>query len=190
MYSEISLRNFKPWSGAVDTFNALTFEDLDRFEETLNELYPDGMEEGQINDIFWHDGDWVAETLGYRNEEAMLNSDKESYEEHCRTVIDNNFPDVEEDVVDEYVFSEWSDNCDNDHTIIEEFGNFLKQKKHDEAEEHCREILEQEFPVSQEAIDEFIEDEWYDEMTDDQIIDAFSEFYKEWAENNELDEED
>lgn len=190
VFSEISLRNFKPWSGAVDTFNALSYEDLDRLEDVLNEMYPDGVEETTINDLLWFDGAWVAETLGYRNEEAMLNSDKDTYEEHCREVIEKNFPYAEEDDIDNYIFTDWDDKCDDDNTIIEEFGKFLKQCKHDEAEEHCREILEQEFPVSQEAIDEFIESEWYDEMTDDQAKDAFSGFYQEWVENNELDEED
>lgn len=135
VFSEISLRNFKPWSGAVDTFNALSYEDLDRLEDVLNELYPDGVEETTINDLLWFDGAWVAETLGYRNEEAMLNSDKDSYEEHCREVIEKNFPYAHDGAVEDYITYEWDDECDDDKTIIEEFGKYEKQWVEDNEED-------------------------------------------------------
>ena len=63
--SEISLKNFKAWSGAKDTLNKLI--ELDKCEELefiLDDLYPNGMTETQLNDILWFDDEWIYETLG------------------------------------------------------------------------------------------------------------------------------
>lgn len=57
--SEKELRDFEPWCGAVDTFNSLSLEQLDELEAVLEELNPDGIDEGELNDIFWFDADFV-----------------------------------------------------------------------------------------------------------------------------------
>ena len=62
---EDSLRNFDFWSGARDRVKYLSDEDFDQIEETLEEIYPDGMTETEINDLFWFDEDTIAEWLGY-----------------------------------------------------------------------------------------------------------------------------
>ena len=65
IYKEESLSSFEFWSGARDTANELTGNELDRIEAELESIYPDGMDETQINDIFWFEQDWIAEMLGY-----------------------------------------------------------------------------------------------------------------------------
>ena len=63
--SEMSLKNFKAWSGAKDTLNKLI--ELDKCEELefiLDDLYPDGLTETQLNDILWFEDEWIYETLG------------------------------------------------------------------------------------------------------------------------------
>ena len=63
--SEMSLKNFKAWSGAKDTLNKLI--ELDKCEELefiLEDLYPDGLTETELNDILWFDDEWIYETLG------------------------------------------------------------------------------------------------------------------------------
>lgn len=65
IYSEKSLQNFEFWSGARDTAYELTGQELDSIEETLESIYPDGMDETDINDIFWFEEDWIAKMLGY-----------------------------------------------------------------------------------------------------------------------------
>lgn len=77
IYSEINLRDFEFWSGAVDTVKYLTEEELDTIEAILEEMYPDGVGETQINDIFWFEDDWIAEMLGYDNFEAIMYRDEE-----------------------------------------------------------------------------------------------------------------
>ena len=63
--SEISLKNFKAWSGAKDTLNKLI--ELDKCEDLefiLDDLYPDGITNTQLNDILWFEDEWIYETLG------------------------------------------------------------------------------------------------------------------------------
>jgi len=69
IYSEKSLRNFEFWSGAKENANELTSAQLDEVETILEDLYPEGMDETQINDLFWFDFDTVKEWLGITDED-------------------------------------------------------------------------------------------------------------------------
>ena len=63
--SEMSLKNFKAWSGAKDTLNKLIeLDKCDELEFILDDLYPDGLTDTQLNDILWFDDEWIYETLG------------------------------------------------------------------------------------------------------------------------------
>lgn len=62
--SEMSLKDFQFWSGAKDTAAELTVEQLDQVETILEDLYPDGMTDTQINDIFWFERQTIHEWLG------------------------------------------------------------------------------------------------------------------------------
>ena len=63
--SEMSLKNFKAWSGAVDTLNKLIeLDKCDDLEFILDDLYPEGLTDTQLNDILWFDDEWIYETLG------------------------------------------------------------------------------------------------------------------------------
>ena len=69
IYSEKSLRNFEFWSGAKENANELTSAQLDEVETILEDLYPEGMEETQINDLFRFDFDTIKEWLSITDEE-------------------------------------------------------------------------------------------------------------------------
>ena len=69
VYSEKSLRNFEFWSGAKSNAEELTLEQIDMVESILEDAYPDGMEDTQINDFFWFDFDTIREWLGIKDEE-------------------------------------------------------------------------------------------------------------------------
>ena len=63
--SEMSLKNFKAWSGAKDTLNKLIeLDKCDDLEFILDDLYPDGLTDTQLNDILWFEDKWIYETLG------------------------------------------------------------------------------------------------------------------------------
>ena len=67
--SEMSLKNFKAWSGAKDTLNKLIeLNKCDELEFILNDLYPNGLTETELNDILWFDDEWIYEALGIEEE--------------------------------------------------------------------------------------------------------------------------
>lgn len=59
------------WSGAADRVADLSDEQIESILNILEDSYPDGMSETELNDFFWFDGDTYAEWLGYRDEEQM-----------------------------------------------------------------------------------------------------------------------
>ena len=67
--SETSLADFKFWSGAKSNAETLTNEQLDMVESILEDAYPDGMDETQINDFFWFDFDTIREWLGIKEDD-------------------------------------------------------------------------------------------------------------------------
>lgn len=64
IYSEESLSNFRFWSGAVSRAEQLTDEQFDAIERELEMLYPDGMSDTELNDLFWFDFEWVVGLIG------------------------------------------------------------------------------------------------------------------------------
>ena len=81
IYTENSLRNFEFWSGAKNTVEYLTLEELDTIESILEDCYPDGMDETDINDLFWFEEDTIAEWLGYNDFEELMHRDEEEDED-------------------------------------------------------------------------------------------------------------
>lgn len=71
LYRELDLTRFEPWSGAVDTYNTIyNANKLNDLECLLDELYPNGIEETQLNDLLWFESDWLFECLGISEEES------------------------------------------------------------------------------------------------------------------------
>ena len=67
---EMNLRNFEAWSGAKDTLNKLIeLGKCEELEGILEDIYPEGMTETQLNDILWFDDEWIFETLGIEEDE-------------------------------------------------------------------------------------------------------------------------
>ena len=69
LYKE-GISNFTPWSGAVDTWNALDEHDkIDTLESILEDIYPDGMSETDLNDLLWFEPEAVYEWVGLTYDE-------------------------------------------------------------------------------------------------------------------------
>ena len=62
--TETSLNNFKFWASAEHNASLLTYDQLNAIESTLDELYPGGMSDTDLNDLFWHDFDTVLDWIG------------------------------------------------------------------------------------------------------------------------------
>lgn len=67
---ELDLRNFNAWCGARNTLDRIIDEGMcEQFEFILEDLYPDGMTETDLNDLLWFEPEWIFETLGLNDEE-------------------------------------------------------------------------------------------------------------------------
>lgn len=72
IYKELDADDYRreAWSGAVDTLNALTD---DQVEQIFDMLDPndEGMSLTELNDFFWFENDTIAEWLGYKDWEQL-----------------------------------------------------------------------------------------------------------------------
>lgn len=65
-----SLSEYEPWSGAVATWDKIMEADkFDKFDAYIEEMYPDGIDVTDLNDLLWFDGDSVLEALGISEED-------------------------------------------------------------------------------------------------------------------------
>ena len=79
---ELDLNSFQAWSGAKDTLDRIQREGkCAELENILEDLYPDGMTETELNDLLWFDSESVYEWLGIRSEEQIEKEIKEAEEE-------------------------------------------------------------------------------------------------------------
>ena len=78
IYTEKSLNDFDFWSGAKDTVKYLTEDEINQIETILEDCFPEGMSETEINDFFWFEDDTIAEWLGYQSfDDIMYREDGE-----------------------------------------------------------------------------------------------------------------
>ena len=79
---ELDLNSFQAWSGAKDTLDKIQRDGkCAELENILEDLYPDGMTETELNDLLWFDSESVYEWLGIRSEEQIEKEIKEAEEE-------------------------------------------------------------------------------------------------------------
>lgn len=75
--TDTTLKNFDFWSGAKNTVKYLTESELDTIESYLEELYPEGMTDTELNDFIWFENDTIAEWLGYNDFDEIMNRSEE-----------------------------------------------------------------------------------------------------------------
>jgi hypothetical protein len=74
--ADTNLRDFPFWSGAKDNAKLFTLDELEMIQDTLEEVYPEGLDDVQLNDMFWFEPEILAEWVGsdidtlYAREEA------------------------------------------------------------------------------------------------------------------------
>ena len=66
----LTLVNFNAWSGAVETKETIINEGkAEQFDNLIEELYPDGLTDTQLNDLLWFEDEWIFEMLGIEIDE-------------------------------------------------------------------------------------------------------------------------
>ena len=76
IYRDIPLTQFEFWAGGKDTVEELTDSELEQIEQILEEIYPEGVSEFEVNDLFWFERDLIAEWLGYEDFDEIMERNK------------------------------------------------------------------------------------------------------------------
>ena len=76
IYRDIPLTQFEFWAGGKDTVEELTDSELEQIEQILEHIYPEGLSAGELNDIFWFQRDLIAEWLGYKDFDEIMERNK------------------------------------------------------------------------------------------------------------------
>ena len=113
---ELDLNSFKAWSGAVDTLERIQREGkCAELENVLEELYPDGMTETELNDLLWFDSESVYEWLGIRSEGQI-----EKEIEEAEAELEDKLSDLEFDLDDDLTEEERKDIIESYQPEIDE----------------------------------------------------------------------
>lgn len=72
IYKEVYASDFEFWSGARDTVKYLTDDEIEQIFDELESLYPEGMDETEVNDFFWFDDGQIADWLGWPDFETLM----------------------------------------------------------------------------------------------------------------------
>lgn len=76
----IDFDEFEPWAGAVETWEKIKEANkIDELEFYLDDIYPKGMTDTQLNDLLWFESDTVFDWLGIKEEEDFT----EEFDEFC-----------------------------------------------------------------------------------------------------------
>lgn len=67
---EIGIEDFEAWSGAEKTLSRIVNEGAaETFEQVIEEVYPDGLTETELNDILRFEPEWCFMVCGIKYEE-------------------------------------------------------------------------------------------------------------------------
>lgn len=70
LYKEFSAEDFEAWCGGVDTLDKILEEGKgEDLEALLDEIFPDGATETEVNDLLWFEPEYVFENLGIETDE-------------------------------------------------------------------------------------------------------------------------
>ena len=121
IYSEISIADFKAWGGAINTLDRIIAEDkCDELEAILEDLYPDGISETELNDLLWFDDEAVFGWLGIRTE-SEIRSELAEAKEELEEFKQNYTADCEnEDMTVEEKIKLWKSDYEDDILELEE----------------------------------------------------------------------
>lgn len=127
--SDISLENFKAWSGGRNTLDRIINEGkCDELESMLEDLYPDGMTDTELNDLLWFDSNTVFEWLGIRTYDQIKEGLEEKKEELDNLLEEYHEYEMDEDETKEELESIWEEDFkDSVETLKEEIAELEEE---------------------------------------------------------------
>lgn len=86
LYEEYTANDFPFWSGAKDTVEVLTAEELEQVWDMLEEVFSDigdtaSHSTTNVNDFFWFEDETIANWLGYSDWDELVEAHKEKEDE-------------------------------------------------------------------------------------------------------------
>ena len=79
---ELDLARFEAWSGARDTLDRVYNEGLcEELEAILEDAYPDGMTETELNDLLWFEPELIFEWLGIEDEDEEEEEEDDEWDD-------------------------------------------------------------------------------------------------------------
>lgn len=123
VYDDISLSEFRGWSGGADNLGSLSIRQINAVENIIEELYPDGISKTALNDLFWFDFDTVCEWLGIRpmNEIEDEIAEKQAELNDLMTRFEDDFAEDSDGMTkDEFFDYYYSDEVDDIKEEIED----------------------------------------------------------------------
>lgn len=113
--------SYEPWSGAIDRWEEIVDKGLvEELNSYLEDLYPDGMSETELNDFIWHEGDKFISQYS--------SSDEDEEEDEDYGEDDDDY--VDED--DEYEDDEYEDEEDSYDEPYTESKKYLRESEEEE----------------------------------------------------------
>jgi hypothetical protein len=77
LYTDFDINNFGAWSGAVDTKESIiNAGKANLFNSLVDDIFPDGCDDAEMNDYLWFESDSIFEMLGL-NEDGEEPDDDE-----------------------------------------------------------------------------------------------------------------
>lgn len=127
---ELNLQSFQAWSGAKDTLERIKREEkCDLLEQILEDTYPEGMTETELNDLLWFESDTIYEWLGIRNEKQIQEEIEETEAE-----LEDKLSDLESDLDDDLAEEERKDIIESYQPEIDEIKEKIAKLKEELAE--------------------------------------------------------
>lgn len=133
---ELDFASFEPWSGAVDTHRKIIeAEKAELFESMLEDCYPDGMSETELNDLLWFEPEWCLQLVGIRTESEIreeleaakieLEDIETAYEDACEDLREE-YADISE--AEHACIDMWADEYEADANEIQARINDLEEE--------------------------------------------------------------
>ena len=72
IYTEMDLTEFEGWAGGRDTLIELTDEQKKVVQDYIEEIYPCGVDETELNDYLWFERDSISQMLGFVDFDELM----------------------------------------------------------------------------------------------------------------------
>lgn len=76
------LYKFEAWSGACYAANKIVSAGLgEQFISELESIYPEGMDDGALNDLLWFEPEWCFELVGLNSNGELIDDEDDEEED-------------------------------------------------------------------------------------------------------------